>query len=307
MAAARKLALTALALASVGGGAFWFLTAPTKLDAATVASMGEGDAQRGELVFWASGCASCHAAPGAEGDAVLSLVGGERFETEFGTFIAPNISQHPTDGIGNWTKEDLANAVIKGVSPDGQHYYPAFPYASYARMTPTDAADLYAFMMTLPAVEGRAADHELGFPFNMRIALGGWKFLYLDDKPAVTLTDASPEVLRGQYLVEGLGHCGECHTPRGALGGLDNTRWLAGAKSAEGDGNVPNITSGEGGIGDWSVEEIADLLDSGFTPDFDSVGGTMAPVVRNMAKLPAEDRAAMAAYLKAIPGHPDAY
>ena len=302
-----KLAVSAAILIVAAGAAFWVLTAPQKLDEAVVAGLDEGDAARGERVFWASGCASCHATPDASGENLLALAGGERLETPFGTFVAPNISQHPQDGIGNWSTEDLANAMLRGVSPDGRHYYPAFPYTSYTRMDAGDVADLHAFLKTLPAVEGRAGEHELAFPFNLRRGLGLWKRLYLDDSTVVALDGASDEVARGQYLVESLGHCGECHTPRDALGGLDRSQWLAGAVAAEGEGNVPNITPSDDGIGEWSEDEIAALLESGFTPDFDSVGGSMAAVVRNMAQLPAADREAIAAYLKAIPEHPNGY
>src|SRR5690606_22306330 len=104
-------------------------------------------------------------------------------------------------GIGGWSAADLANAMMRGVSPDGRHYYPAFPYASYARMKPADIADLSAFLKTLPAVEGRAASHQIGFPFHQRRALGLWKLLYLDEAPAVVLENPSQEALRGQYLV----------------------------------------------------------------------------------------------------------
>ena len=307
MARYRRLALAVGLLAAAGGAAFWFLTLPDRLDRAAVAALGAGDAARGEQVFWAAGCASCHAAPGATGEARLELVGGERFATAFGTFVAPNISQHQRDGIGAWSAEDLANAMLRGVSPEGRHYYPAFPYASYVRMKVEDVADLSAFMKTLPAVEGKAAQNEIGFPFNIRRGIGLWKRLYLDPAPAVALDNPSPEVARGQYLVEGPGHCGECHTPRDAFGGLDTSRWLAGAPAMAGQGAIDNITSGEGGIGDWSEDDIATLLETGFTPDYDSVGGKMASVVRNMAELPASDREAIAAYLKAIPPHPDAY
>lgn len=307
MARLRKLAAAAAALAVAAGAAFWWLTAPQRLDASTLAALGEGDAGRGEQVFWAGGCASCHAAPSAQGDALLSLSGGVRLDTPFGVFVAPNISQHVRDGIGGWTAADLADAMMRGVSPEGSHYYPAFPYASYARMRAGDVADLHAYLKTLPAVEGVAPGHELGFPFNIRRGLGLWTRLFLDDSPAVALADPSAEVARGQYLVEGPGHCGECHTPRNAIGGPDTGRWLAGAVAAEGDGNVPNITPGEGGIGDWSGADIANLLETGFTPEFDSVGGAMAAVVRNMARLPASDREAIAAYLKSIPGHADGY
>jgi mono/diheme cytochrome c family protein len=235
------------------------------------------------------------------------LVGGVRLETDFGIFVAPNISQHEEDGIGAWSIEDFANAMLRGVSPGGNHYYPAFPYTSYTRMSPSDVGDLYAFLRTLPPVEGEAAAHELGFPYSFRRGLGLWKLLYLDDGPAVVLENPSEQVALGQYLVEGPGHCGECHTPRKLTGALDTSQWLAGAKAAEGEGNVPNITPGENGIGAWSEADIITMLETGFTPEFDSVGGDMAVVQRHMARLPASDREAIAAYLKAIPGLPDGY
>ncbi len=271
-------------------------------------AMTQGEVERGETVFWASGCASCHARPKAKGDARLELAGGVRLVTDFGTFVAPNISTDPADGIGAWSPDDFANAMLHGVSPDGRHYYPAFPYTSFARMKAQDVADLYAFMRTLPSVAGKAPGHELGFPFTFRRGIGLWKWLNLRPAPVIALgANAGEAVRRGQYLVEGPGHCGECHTPRDFTGGLDYAQWLAGAKAAEGDGKVPNITSGDGGIGSWSVKDIAYFLESGFTPDFDSVGGAMVEVQENMAKLPASDREAIAAYLKALPKRPNGY
>jgi mono/diheme cytochrome c family protein len=303
-----RLAIGAVALCAVGGAAFWFLTAPVRLDHMELAALGTGDPVKGERIFWAGGCASCHARPKAEGDAKLELAGGVELKTPFGTFVAPNISQDKSDGIGAWSDEDFANALMKGLSPSGQHLYPAFPYTSYARMKPSDVADLYAFMKTLPAVAGKAPDHSLSFPFNIRRGLGLWKLLYLDDDPVVALAETTPEpVLAGRYLAEGAGHCGECHTPREFTGATEKNQWLAGATAAEGKGVVPNITSGEGGIGSWSEDDIANYLETGFTPDFDSVGGTMVEVQKNMARLTPEDRAAIAAYLKAIPPHPNGY
>ncbi|QDZ01082.1 c-type cytochrome [Nitratireductor mangrovi] len=302
-----RLALALVVFGAAGGLLFWFLTGPNRLPQQTIAALPAGDAVRGERIFWAGGCTSCHARPKAEGDAVLELAGGLRLETPFGTFVAPNISPHVRDGIGGWSVGDFANAMMRGVSPEGRHYYPAFPFTSYARMEPGDVADLFAFLKTLPEVEGRAPGHELGFPFNIRRGLGLWKMLYLDPAPVVALADDAPEeVARGRYLVEGPGHCGECHSPRDAIGGLRKDEWLAGAVAAEGDGIVPNITSGEGGIG-WSAGEIAYYLESGFTPDFDTAGGAMVAVQKNMAKLPAEDREAIAAYLKAVPARPNGY
>ena len=148
----RKLAFLAIAAAVFGGLAFWFLTMPSRLDAATVASMPPGDAEAGQLVFYRAGCSSCHARPEAKGDDKLVLAGGHRFVTQFGTFVAPNISSDKAAGIGAWTLEQFATALQKGVSPDGRHYYPAFPFTSYVRMAPKDVSDLFAFMQTLPAV-----------------------------------------------------------------------------------------------------------------------------------------------------------
>ncbi|MER8737049.1 cytochrome c [Mesorhizobium sp. M1005] len=295
----------------VGGAAAiagWFLSAPVRLDAATLAELGPGDAARGKRIFYAGGCTSCHAKPGSQGDARLQLAGGLELKTPFGTFVPPNISQDTRDGIGAWSVEDFANAMLKGVSPSGEHLYPAFPYTSYARMKPADIADLYAFLKTLPAVAGKAPANSLAFPFNVRRGLGLWKLLYLSDQPVVSFADGSPQpVQAGRYLVEGLGHCGECHTPRDLTGGTRKSQWLAGAAAAEGSGIVPNITSGEGGIADWSEADIANYLETGFTPDFDTVGGAMVDVQRNMAVLTPEDRAAIAAYLKAVPPHPNGY
>ena len=299
-----KLVVAAAILAAAGGLAFWWATAPEPLSAQALAALPQGDAARGERIFWAGGCTSCHARPGAKGDAVLELAGGLELNTPFGSFVAPNISQHPQDGIGNWTADDLANAMLRGVSPQGRHYYPAFPYGSYARMEPADIADLHAFMKSLPAVQGKAAANKLKFPFNIRRGVGAWKLVNLSPEPVVEIPDASEQVVRGQYLVEGPGHCGECHTPRDVSGGLRKDEWLAGAVAAEREGVVPNITPG--GL-DWSASDIAYFLESGFTPDFDSVGGSMAEVQRNMARLPAEDREAIAAYLKAIPALDNGY
>ena len=308
MALARKLAAAAVALVAVGAAAFWILTVPKRLSAEQVAALSAGDAKRGERIFNVGGCTSCHARPKSQGEARLQLAGGLELNTAFGTFVAPNISPDPNDGIGKWTLEDFANAMLRGVSPDGTHLYPAFPYASYTRMKPADVADLYAYMKTLPPVAGKAPGHRLAFPFNIRRGLGLWKLLYLSDRPVVALAaGASEQARRGQYLVEAPGHCGECHTPRDFIGGSKKSEWLAGAVAAEGKGTVPNITSGEGGIGSWSENDIAYFLETGFTPDFDSVGGSMVEVQKNMALLPAEDRQAIAAYLKAVPPHANGY
>lgn len=307
----RKLAYAAGALVIIGAAGFWVLTAPQTVEQSVIVSLQPGDAAKGEQIFWAGGCASCHAAPGATGDARKVLAGGHELASDFGTFIAPNISPSG-QGIGNWTLHEFANAMLKGVGTEGEHLYPSFPYTSYAKMQPQDVADLFVYMKTLPESDNVAEPHKLGFPFNIRRGLGLWKQLYLSDKPVVELANASDQVKRGQYLTEALGHCGECHTPRNFIGGLDTAQWMAGALSPEtsSDGRkgvVPNITSGEGGIGDWSQNDIAYALQSGFTPDFDSLGGSMTDVITNMAQISEADREAIAAYLKAIPAHKNGY
>ncbi|TIW19163.1 MAG: c-type cytochrome, partial [Mesorhizobium sp.] len=243
MAWLRKLVGVVIVLGGAGAVAGWALSAPVRLDAAALAQLSPGDAARGKRIFNAGGCTSCHARPGAKGDARLELAGGLELKTPFGTFVPPNISQDPKDGIGAWGEDDFANAMLKGVSPSGENFYPAFPYASYARMKPADIADLYAFMKTLPAVAGKAPGHKLGFPFNIRRGIGLWKRLYLSPEPVIALPDGAPDkVLAGRYLVEGPGHCGECHSPRDVAGGVKKAEWLAGAVAAEGSGVVPNIT-----------------------------------------------------------------
>jgi mono/diheme cytochrome c family protein len=284
-------------LTLLGALAGWFVTAPQPLDQAERAQR-RGDPARGARLFHAGGCASCHAAKSAKGEARLRLGGGAPLVTPFGSFQPPNISPGP-DGIGNWSLAEFDNAMRRGISPDGRHYYPAFPYTSYARMTPGDIADLFAYLTRLPAVAGKPAAGDIPFPFNIRRGIGLWKRLYLNPAPIVALPENAPaDVKAGQYLVEGPGHCGECHSPRDGLGGVDRARWLAGAADPEGKGRIPNITPGKLA---WSAAEIADYLKTGFTPDYDSVGGTMVEVQANMAELSDSDRAAIAAYLKAVP------
>ena len=295
----RRLALFALALALLGLAVFWGVTTPRPRDHAALAAL-TGDAVRGEPVFWAAGCASCHMAPGAKDAAQLVLLGGQVFASPFGSFVAPNISPDPVAGIGGWSVQDLAVALQDGISPQGQHYYPALPYAAYSNMASQDVVDLKAFLDTLPADATPSQPHQIGFPFNIRRTLGGWKLLFLRDD--WVLSDApTPELQRGRYIVEALAHCGECHTPRNVLGGLQRGSWLGGAANPDGKGRTPNITPGNLA---WSEAEIVEYLTSGFTPEFDSVGGHMAQVVDNMARLPDSDRAAVAAYLKALPAVP---
>jgi mono/diheme cytochrome c family protein len=290
----RKGLLIGTVLLAAGVAAGWGITMP-RSDGPEVLAGLTPDAENGRRVFLAGGCASCHAAPDGENDLVLA--GGQRFETPFGTFVAPNITPDPGAGIGGWSALDLWNAMHHGTSPEGAHYYPAFPYSSYVRATPQDVVDLHAYLGTLPASDVPSQPHDLGFPFSVRASIGGWKLLFLTDSYVMPASD-DPRIMRGRYLVEALGHCAECHTPRNGLGALDTARWLDGAPNPSGSGQIPGIAPDKL---DWAANDIAYYLETGFTPSFDSVGGHMAAVVKNYAQLPPEDREAVAAYLKALP------
>ncbi len=283
--------LAAVMVAGIG----LFVTRPRPVEARVYADM-SGDATHGKTVFTAAGCASCHHAPDAKGEDKLVLAGGQKFPSQFGIFVAPNISPDPAAGIGDWSLTDFASAVTRGISPEGQHLYPAFPYTAYIHMERQDVADLWAYLQTLPPSAEASQPHEIGFPFNIRAGIGAWKLLYLTDD--WVMQDPSGDLERGRYLVEALAHCGECHTPRNALGALNRDAWLSGAANPSGSGKIPALTPG---ALDWSATDIAYYLETGFTPDFDSVGGHMVEVVENFGKLSAEDRNAVAAYLKALP------
>jgi mono/diheme cytochrome c family protein len=252
----------------------------------------------GRVMFFAGGCASCHATP--KKDDSMRLGGGRELPSQFGTFRVPNISPHTEDGIGRWSEANFVNAMLKGTSPRGEHYYPAFPYTSYQRMNVGDVRDLFAFIKTLPAVEGRAPAHDLPFPFNLRAGIGFWKLRYFDGEPGRRNASKSDQWNRGAYLVEGPGHCAECHSPRDFMGGIVPEQGMAGGPNPTGEGSIPNITQHPDGLADWSEADIETLLESGNTPGFDSVSGDMALVVKNTGQLPAGDRNAMAHYLKSL-------
>lgn len=286
-----NLILLVLVVVAIG---LW-VTRPKSDDADLLAGL-TADEAHGEEVFIASGCASCHMVEGATDEAKLVLAGGQSFPSQFGTFLAPNISTDAEAGIGDWEAIDLWNALHHGTSPDGSHYYPVLPYSAYIHLEPQDVVDLHAYMMTLPADATPSEPHDVPFPFNIRASLGGWKMLFLDDDWVMD-GELSPELTRGRELVEAMGHCAECHTPRNLLGGhKTGAEWMSGAPNPAGRGTFPDLVTL-----DWSAGEIEEYLNSGFTPEFDSAGGHMALVVENFAQLSAEDRAAVAAYVKALP------
>jgi mono/diheme cytochrome c family protein len=291
----RKLVVAVAIVIVAGGVAFWLLTIPQTVSAGALVPH-QPDLANGRTMFLAGGCSGCHA---SAGDDKTRLGGGLALKSPFGTFYVPNISSDRRDGIGAWSEADFVTALTRGTSPDGRHYYPAFPYTSYQRMRLEDLRDLFAYLKTMPAVSGKVRDHDMAFPFGFRRGLGLWKLLYLDGAPFAPDPNKSTMLNRGAYLAEGPGHCAECHSPRNLMGGIVTAQRFAGGPNPEGKGWIPNITPK--GLGDWSENDIAYLLESGQTLDGDAVGGSMAEVVRNTAQLAAEDRTAIAAYIKSLP------
>ncbi|MFL6821574.1 MAG: c-type cytochrome [Xanthobacteraceae bacterium] len=293
----RKFVVLVIVLALIGAAAFWYITAPQRVAASALAPH-TPNLDNGKTMFLVGGCASCHATPNQEDKTRLG--GGLGLKSPFGTFFPPNISPDRKDGIGGWSEADFVTAMWKGTAPDGSHYYPAFPYTSYQRMKLEDVRDLFAYLKTLPTVEGKPRDHDLPFYLKIRRLLGGWNFLFLDGQQFKPDPSKSEEWNRGAYLVNGPGHCAECHSPRNVLGAIIARERFAGGPDPEGgDGWVPNITPA--GIGDYSQRDIERILETGDMPDGDSVGGAMTAVVDNISKISAADRAAIALYLKSLP------
>jgi len=292
----RRLMLLAAIAAVLVLAAFWFMTAPATVPASALPAH-TPDLVNGKEMFYAGGCASCHAVPKQPDKTRLG--GGLALHSAFGTFYVPNISSDPKDGIGAWSESQFVTAMTKGTSPSGEHLYPAFPYTSYQHMRFGDLRDLFAFLKTLPPVSGRVRDHDLPFPFDIRRTLGLWKLMYLDGKPFEPDPSRSAQWNRGAYLVNGPGHCAECHSPRDPLGGVIAGLRFTGGPSPDGNGGVPNITQYK--LKDWSEADIAETLTTGMTADADRVGGNMVEVVRNTSQLSDADRMAIAAYIKSLP------
>jgi mono/diheme cytochrome c family protein len=305
----RTLLVLGLAFVAAAGAAFYILTIPVVFTASDLPDHAP-DVSNGKNLFITGGCAECHAVPVGPCDSLdmedeTQLAGGRCLRTDVGTFYAPNISPDSESGIGGWSTLDFVNAMKRGVAPGGVHLYPAFPYTSYQRMRLSDLIDLKAYLDTLPPVQSAVLDSDLRFPYNIRRGVGIFQRLYVDGKTFVPDPDATESVNRGRYLVLGPGHCTECHSPRNALGGVIASEAFSGAKSPEGRGDAPNITTSPEGIGDWSQQDIVYFLETGSDPDFDVVGESMVPVQENMARLPASDREAIAAFLKTLPARPD--
>ncbi len=267
---------------------------------------GQDEAQlgRGAYLVRAGGCITCHT---AESDDAVPLAGGRAIESPFGTFYSPNITPDVATGIGAWSDEDFVRAFHDGDNPDGDAYFPAFPFTAYTGVSRADLLDMKAWLFSLEPVERENREHDLPPFMGSRLAAGVWQSRYFEPGRFSPDPGRSGAWNRGAYLVRHLGHCGECHTPRRRLGALEADRELAGNPEGPGDERIPNITPHrEDGIGRWSASDIEYFLDIGMLPDGDFTGSSMAAVIEdNTSHLTREDRLAIAAYLMALPPLPD--
>jgi mono/diheme cytochrome c family protein len=255
--------------------------------------------KKGQYMVWAGGCIGCHTdVKGKKPE----LAGGLGLKTPFGVFYSPNITPDKETGIGNWTDEDFVKAFRQGLSPDNDHYYPVFPYPTYTKMRDADILAIKAYLFSLKPVRNVVEDHNVQPPFGMRILQGFWKAMNFTPGEFQDVPDKSPEWNRGAYLVEAVGHCGECHTPRSDLSALDHSMSLAGTLKGPDGGLVPNITPHpKTGIGDWDEDEIIELLKNGVKPDYDDVQGGMEEAVNfGLKYLTDADLKAMAVYLLSL-------
>jgi len=303
----RTVTLIAAGILVAALAVVWVMTLPATVTASALPAY-TPNVDNGRTMFNAGGCASCHATPAGDPDKVdrTRLGGGLALKSPFGTFYVPNISSDLSDGIGEWSEANFVTALWKGTSPWGKNLFPAFPYTSYQNMTLADMRDLFAYLKTLPPVTGRTRRHDLMFPFNLRRLVGVWKYLFLHGGPFAPDTTQSAQWNRGAYLVNGAGHCAECHSPRNFLGAIVESQRFAGGPSPDGKSFVPNITPvglqhwSKDDIA-WSQSDIATFLESGMDPSGDYAGDVMAEVIRNTSLLDAADRAAIAAYIVSLP------
>ena len=274
--------------------ALWLCLATLVLHAA-------GDTpQQGEYLFRTAGCAGCHTDEENKG---APLAGGRALHTPFGTFYTSNITPDPDTGIGRWSEADFTRALREGISPQGEHYYPAFPYTSYTQLTDADLRALWVYLRSLKSVPQANKPHELPWYLRSRATLGLWKMLYFKPGPLQPTPDKPPAWNRGAYLVKAVAHCGECHTPRNLLGGFKSAQELAGNPNGVDDAKAPNITPDrETGIGKWTENDLVYYLETGATPDGDYAGDAMAEVIDNSTShLTSDDRRAIAVYIKSLP------
>ena len=277
-----------------------FLTLMLWLSVGTATGQESPSVERGAYLFRAAGGCSCHTDVKNQG---AFMAGGRPIATPFGTIYSTNITPDPKTGIGAWSDEDFLRAMTLGVGPSGVQYFPVFPYTSFTRMTSKDVLDLKAYLFSISPVEQANKVHDLQAPFGWRFGVRVWKWLYFQPGTWQPDTDQSPQWNRGAYLVQALGHCGECHTPRNLLGGLQRGRRHAGTVDGPDGELAPNITPDAGtGIGSWSPADVVWFLQTGLKPDGDDTQGLMSELIETgYSHLSEADLGAIAAYIQSLP------
>jgi mono/diheme cytochrome c family protein len=285
--------LGAIVLAGVVGAFCWACAraVPTPI-------VQTGSAARGAYLFAAGDCSGCHTDIKGKGP---FLAGGAAIATDFGVFYAPNITPDKKNGIGAWSEADFHRAMREGKGKDGEYLYPVFPYPAFSQMSDQDIADLWAYLKTAPSSSLPSRPQQAKFPFGFRPLLLGWRVLFFREGPLAPVAGKGADWNRGRYLAEAVAHCGECHSPRNALGGIVAKNAYAGNPDGPDGQKAPNITPGSRDVGKWTVSDMEELLNSGATPDGDYVGGGMGMVVDGTGKLTQADRHAIAVYIKSLP------
>lgn len=263
---------------------------------ATAVGASPGDPARGALLADLAGCVACHTAEGG-----APLAGGHALETEVGVFYGTNLTPDPTHGLGTWTYEDFVRAMRQGRAPDGRPYYPVFPYPAFSRLTDAALADLWAWLGTLTPVAKPDLPHDPAPGARSRSRVALWRLLYF--RPESPPNDLSDPLALGEWLVEGPGHCGGCHTPRNAHGAPRHREHLAGSEAPPEP--APNLTPHADGLGAWSEDDLVTFLELGMTPDGDFVGGEMGRIVDALARMGEDARRAIARHLRSVPARPD--
>lgn len=255
---------------------------------------------RGAYIARTSNCISCHTDV-KDGSPLLG--GGRPITTKFGIFFTPNITADPITGIGQWNLEDFRNALTQGVSPQEEYYYPVFPYTSFNAMSTTDIEDLWRYLESVPTAKTVNRKHQIKFPFSLSLVPRLWRKTFFRHKPFHFNPKESLRWNRGSYLVEVLGHCHECHSPRNFIGAIIKKEAYSGAKHPTENSYIPNITPDPtSGIGHWDEDDISWFLETGFLPDGDVTTGVMAEIVEtSTSQLTMSDREAIAIFLKSLP------
>jgi mono/diheme cytochrome c family protein len=291
-----KYALTAVVTVAVGAVVFFAWPHSIEDVSAARAKLGPNSVARGEYLARAADCVACHTLGNGK-----PYAGGLPFHLPFGTIYASNITADKDTGIGQWSDGEFVRALRHGVGRDSKDLYPAFPYTSYASMTTEDALSIKDYLFSLEPVRSETPANSLSFPFDQRYLMRGWKLLFLSRQQFPDGESADAKSRRGEYLVDVLGHCGECHTPRNQLFALDQGRKFSGAVTA--GWKAYNISSDkEEGIGGWTSQQIADYLSKGHAEGRGAASGSMAEAVEfSLRYLSKDDLSAMVTYLQATP------